>query len=153
MIKIQDLRAIGFFKEFPDTQLAEIVPSCISRIYSKGETVSREDDPATHLYFLSQGMMDVVIQLPGGKPVSALTIRPGEMFGWSGLVKPYRYTSSAIAKEASVVITLEASVVKKLFQKNTELGFKMMEEIASTATARLRDTRKQLLEYIYQQTS
>jgi CRP/FNR family cyclic AMP-dependent transcriptional regulator len=153
MVSLEQLKEIRFFDGFSETQLADIASYCVVKDFAKGDIVSREDDPATHLYFLSKGMLDVLIQLPGGKPVSAITIRPGEMFGWSGLVRPYRFTSSAIALDHSVIITLEAQVVKQMFQKDPELGFEIMERIATIATQRLRDTRQQLLHYIYQQTS
>ena len=153
MVSLIELKGITFFEGFSESQMNEIAAHCILKNYKKGEMVGREEESSTHLYFLSKGMLDVLIQLPGGRPVSALTIRPGEMFGWSGLVRPYRFTSSAVATEDSLIITLEAQIVKQMFQNNPELGFEIMERIASIATQRLRDARQQLLHYIYQQTS
>ena len=153
MVQIDQLKKINFFEGFSPAQLQQIATHCIEKEYSAGEVICQENEPATHLYFLSKGLMDVVIQLPRGNPVTALTIYPGELFGWSALVAPYLFTSSAVTKEPSMVITLEAAILKGLFSTDTELGYEIMARIAATASQRLRETRQQLLLYIYQESS
>ena len=153
MVSVEQLKKVKFFDGFSTTQMEQIASHCIEREYSAGEIICKEDDPATHLYFLSHGLLDVLIQLPRGNPVTALTLYPGELFGWSALVAPFLFTSSALAKERSKVITLEAAILKGLFEKDTDLGYEIMSRIAATATQRLRNTRQQLLHYIYQETS
>ena len=72
-------------------------------------------------------------------------INPGEMFGISALVRPYKYTTRAITSETSQLLELNAVELRALCGKDTALTAEWQSHIAEVTLERLNQTRIQLL--------
>lgn len=70
---------------------------------------------------------------------------PYQSFGWSGIVAPNHYTSSAECDEDSNLLIIPAVPFMKLLEANPESGFKVMQRIAETIADRLRNSRQALM--------
>ena len=60
--------------------------------YKKGAVIFERGGDASHFCVLASG--DVHIEVAEAQEALAVS-RPGEVFGWSALVEPYRYTATA----------------------------------------------------------
>jgi CRP-like cAMP-binding protein len=69
--------------------------------YREGESVFLEGEEAHYFYLLEEGRVDLVVGDP--RETRFLASYPGEIFGWSALIKPHRYLAHARCMAQSVI--------------------------------------------------
>lgn len=147
MINTQTLSQFSLFNGLPESLLTEI--GNISREVSakKGEIVFREGESADKLHFLLNGSVALRVKLtsrPESVTVSFVST-PFQSFGWSGIVSPFHYTSSAECDEDSTLLIIPADPFMKLLEANPESGFLVMRRVTEIIADRLRNSRQALL--------
>lgn len=147
MISADVLSQFGLFQGLPEPLLAEIAAISNETSAKKGDFVFREGEKADKLHFLLNGSVALRVKLtsrPDSVTVSFVS-SPFQSFGWSGVVPPYHYTSSAECDEDSNLLLIPSDPFMKLLEKNPEAGFKVMHRITVIIADRLRNSRQALL--------
>lgn len=150
MISTVSLSQFGLFDGLPESLLKEIAVISSEAAYKKGDFIFREGEKADKLHFLIDGSVALLVNLtsrPESVTVSFISA-PFQSFGWSGVVPPHHYTSSARCDEDSHVLTVSAEPFMKLLEENPESGFKVMRRITVIIADRLRNSRQALLKTI-----
>lgn len=70
---------------------------------------------------------------------------PGEIFGISALIEPYKYTATLRVDKPSHVFEIGASDLRTLCDKDPKLAYGLMQAVAKAAIERLEATRIQLI--------
>ena len=120
-----------------------------------------EGDELRHFYFTVEGEAVIVIDVPNQevthtlselltdeyqtKDVVVIAIRPGEVFGWSALVPPYKATSSGKAAVSCRVIAFDCWKLRQSFEEDCQFGYLMMQKAAQVIRSRLRALRTESL--------
>jgi CRP-like cAMP-binding protein len=150
MISPELLRHYPFFGLLDDSQLNRIAMLAEERQYQSGAVVFREGKPATALYFLLEGSVDLYYTLGGlkhnvvEKGISVGEINPGEPFGISALIEPHVLTATASVAADSRVIEIDAAALRSLFERDRKLAYLFYHQAAKSAIERLHSTRVQL---------
>lgn len=147
MISTHDLSQFTLFNGLPESLLKDIVDICTEVSVQKGDFVFREGEKADKLHFLLSGSIALRVKLtsrPESVTVSFVST-PYQSFGWSGIVSPYHYTSSAECDEDSRLLIIPAEPFMKLMEANPHAGFQVMKRIAEIIADRLRNSRQALL--------
>lgn len=150
MISTETLSQFSLFNGLPEALLNEIVAISKEASYKKDEFVFREGEAADKLHFLINGSIALRVKLtsrPDRVTVSFIST-PYQSFGWSGVVPPYHYTSSAECDEDSNLLIIPAAPFMKLLEQNPESGFKVMQRITVIIADRLRNSHQALLKTI-----
>lgn len=150
MISIDLLSQFGLFQGLPESLLKEIAAISNEVSAQKGDFVFREGEKADKLHFLLSGSIALRVKLtsrPDSVTVSFVS-SPFQSFGWSGVVPPYHYTSSAECDEDSQLLLIPSDPFMKLLEKDTNSGFKVMQRITVIIADRLRNSRQALLKTI-----
>ncbi len=124
--------------------LATLMQHAVPRSFAAGELVFHEGDEAVCACILLAGRIGLLIEAGGGRHVVVDTVRPGELFAWSGVVPPHRYTATAHAVEDSEVAFLCGQELESLCDADPVLGYHVMESIALVAGRRVRDLEVQM---------
>lgn len=150
MISTETLSQFNLFNGLPDTLLKEIAAISQEVAVKKDEFIFREGEKADKLHFLMQGSVALRVKLtsrPESITVSYVS-SPYQSFGWSGVVAPHHYTSSAECDEDSTLLIIPAQPFIEILERNPEYGFKVMKRIAEIIADRLRNSRQALLKTI-----
>ena len=150
MITTETLSQFGLFHGLPEALLNEIAAICSEASYKNDEYVFREGETADKLHLLVKGSVALRVKLtsrPDSVTVSFIST-PFQSFGWSGVVPPFHYTSSAQCDEDSELLTIPAAPFMKLLEQNPEAGFKVMQRITVIIADRLRNSHQALLKTI-----
>lgn len=155
MISPELLRQYRFFGMLTESQLREIAMLTEEETYENGEVIFRAGEPANALYFLLEGSVDLEYAAAGmesagmesasletGLPVGE--INPGEPFGISALIEPYRLTASARTTRRCRALKLDARKLRALFEQDRRVAYLFTVQAAKAAIERLHDTRVQL---------
>lgn len=151
MISPELLRRYPFFRHLGNVQLKAIAMLSNDVTLAQGERVFEADKEAQALFFLMEGRVDLhyVITDPHNVSLHKVFymghINPGEPFGISALIEPYRYTATALANSSCRMIEIGASALRALCEDDNEIAAVLYLHIAKTAIARLQETRIQLI--------
>lgn len=141
------LSQFSLFNGLPESLLKEIAAMSREVPFKKGEFVFHEGESADKLHFLLSGSVALRVKLtsrPDSVTVSFISV-PYQIFGWSGMVAPHHYTSSAQCDEDSNLLITPSEPFMKLLAQHPEHGFNVMLRIAEVISDRLRNSRQALL--------
>jgi CRP-like cAMP-binding protein len=103
----------------------------------KGEAVFREDAPATHVFVLLEGSVQLRLATEKGEYGLVVSkIEEGELFGISPLTGSTRYTASALCAKDAEVLAVEAKPLRELLQQDCMIGFQIMSRVAEAFFSR-----------------
>jgi CRP-like cAMP-binding protein len=151
MVSPELLRRYPFFGRLNDVHLKAIAMLADEVSCSEGQTLFEIDQPADALYLLIEGGIDlhyVIIDRDDSKVRKDFfvgEVNPGEPFGISALIEPYRYTTAAVTTSPSRVLKIEANGLRALCEVDAGIAHILMGHVAKAALSRLQDTRTQLI--------
>lgn len=111
-----------------------------------GTVLFREGSKNNNLYLVRKGRVALEMNVPGRGSVRILTIGPGEMLGWSAVLRDGNMTAAAVVVEDSELLSAPASKLLELCEANRSFGFHLMQRMAHALAHRLVATRLQLLD-------
>jgi CRP-like cAMP-binding protein len=150
MVSPELLRRYTFFGPLKDDQFSAIALITDEIKVASGSTIFEEGQEANNFYLLMDGSVDLTYKSeeeyhPKTKRVFSVgEVNPGEVFGISALLDPYRFNASAHASKDSRVLIIDAAGLRSLMNANTALGFTLMQQVAKATMERLTYTRVQL---------
>jgi len=147
MVSPELLRRYSFFALLNDEQLQSIAMIAQEKSYPKGALLVKENTNAVCLALLLEGDIDLIFSGGGeGAITNALvgSIAPGEPYGVSSLIEPYRYTATAKATMPVKVIEIDGVALRKLVEEDCKMGCIMMRNVAIAVLERLRYTQVEL---------
>jgi CRP-like cAMP-binding protein len=106
----------------------------------------REGDGTTELSILVSGRVAVTEHVSGRGSITLMSSEPGDVFGWTALVPPYRATGTVVSLEPVKVIAIEAAPLRSELEANCDLATGVYPRLAEALARRLEATRKQLLD-------
>lgn len=111
-----------------------------TRALAAGDYLFLLGDSADFLYVVAKGAVDLCLPMTVGAVVKDIPVESattGKALGWSALVKPYRFTLSARATEATEVIGFPRSDLQRLFDASPELGKRFLGNLTELVGVRL----------------
>jgi CRP-like cAMP-binding protein len=106
----------------------------------------REGDETRELSVLIEGRVALTEHVAGRGSVTLMTVEPGDIFGQSALVAPYRATSTVVSLDAVRVVAFDAAELREQIRSDCELTAGIYPKIAEALARRLEATRQQLLD-------
>ena len=140
---------VAVFRGMKDEQKEKVLSLGVKETIPSDTVIFSEGDEALKLYIVEKGRVAVKASLQGGKWAPVCAVSPGEVFGWSCLVPPYRFTASATSLEETIATSFEATKLRDLFTREPGIGYCMMQNVAELITSRLKNVRLELLGIVY----
>jgi CRP-like cAMP-binding protein len=106
----------------------------------------REGDDTKELSVLVEGRVALTEHVAGRGSVTLMTVEPGDVFGWSTLIAPYKATSTVVSLEPVRVIAFDATLLRERVRTDCELAAGIYPKILEALSRRLSATRHQLLD-------
>lgn len=149
MVSIDDLKASHFFQDLKEGYLLKIAKLCREETFETEEVIVNEGDEAKNIYVLIDGGVAIQVHLKKYHYVIISTIEEkGELFGWSALVEPKRYSATVKCLSETKVYAIGGEELDKLFESDPVMGLTFMKKIASLIDKRLNTTRSRLVSSI-----
>ncbi len=130
MAEIDVLRQVETFQSLSDDELLAIGKLITEKRFNYGDRLFKDGDPATHLWIVEEGLIDLRFDLPGRETSEESTlssISENKIIGWSSLVPPYKYKLSAYCVSTQCrVLVIDREPLRDLLSKNPETGYRVM---------------------------
>jgi CRP-like cAMP-binding protein len=150
MISPELLRRYPLFSGLDQTQLNALAMIADQVAVPSGTVLFEEGQPATALYLLIEGSVDLYFTAPGegpqpGREYWVGEINPGELFSISVLIEPYRLTAMARMTTAGSLLEIDGPALRALCELDSRLAYTLMRQVAKTGLERLHATRVQMI--------
>ena len=114
------LHSVPMLSELDLPAIISLMQNFRSKFYLPGEVLFRQKAPATQLYFVKSGSVELVVPELNNHVLSVVS--RGQMFGQVGIVRDQPHEITARATKYVEVLSLEGKTVKELM--GTCLSFK-----------------------------
>lgn len=161
-----DLSFFPFFSDISADRLAEIETFSMLKTYKKDDVVFQCNESARNLFGLVQGKIELTLLFKEEiitkdikhedyistnieilkKPVVIENVLNRDIFGWSALVEPEKMTATAKCHSDCDIAIIPASNLKKLFNKDPELGCLLNSRISVIIAQRLNSRTEKLVD-------
>jgi CRP-like cAMP-binding protein len=111
-----------------------------------GTTLLAEGELAMELGVVLSGRVSLRTLVPERGMVTILTVEPGDIFGQSAIVPPYRSTSSCVAMQPVDVIALNGPRLRAALASDDHLAATIYPRVLNAMARRLSATRLQMLD-------
>ena len=104
----EHIRATWFGSDLPDLSLERL--GAIAREYEAPARTRllREGDETNELSILVDGRIALTEHVAGRGSVTLMSAEPGDVFGWTAIIPPFRATATVVSLEPVKVIAVEA---------------------------------------------
>jgi CRP-like cAMP-binding protein len=106
----------------------------------------REGEETRELSVLIEGRAALTEHVAGRGSVTLMTVEPGDVFGWSVLISPYRATSTVVSLEPVRIVAFDAGRLRERVRSDCELAAGIYPKLLEAIARRLDATRQQLLD-------
>ncbi len=110
--------------------------------FGAGDVLFHRDDPASHLFILAQGEVNIMMDDDGKNVYTGR--RVGEAFGWGSLIDHEIYGGNAVCVTPVVVLKLDRQRLFKLLDGDPESGYLFFRHLSRALGLRLIQAYHQL---------
>jgi CRP/FNR family transcriptional regulator, cyclic AMP receptor protein len=150
--KTATLKQMHFVSDLDEKELALVGKLCQEGNFSSGELCQNQNQALININWIVEGLVGVEYHLEGvaygSKEIILATYKPGDMFGWQGLIKGSVPWSNIRALEPTRVLYAAIPDLLKLCETNQHIGYVLMKNLAILIAGRLRQNRMSTLEAI-----
>ncbi len=144
MVTPELLRGFSQLAELPDDILNKLASIATEKTASVNDTLFGDMDPATAMYLVVKGEVRLCCEIGTGELRTMETVTDGELFAWSSLVEPYRYTSTAVASAQTDLVLFDAATLRTMCADDQDLGYEVLTRIVQLLAGRLGSVRGRL---------
>ena len=150
--RLRVLQESPFFDQIDADHLEFLAAHSQLETFVADEPILEEGAAANRFYVLVQGSVRLSFRRSTSEKTPAqaglnnqLAVRtisePGRTIGWSSMVAPFRYRASAVACEATQLLSLERATLERYCEEHPRFGVLLMKRILWVLGNRLRATR------------
>ena len=140
------LKKSELFSKVSPEEMKVLTPLSQEKTFSTGTIIFSQNAPAERVYLLDHGSVALKTVLSNGLEITyEMITKPGEPFGWSALIEPFRHTTTALCLEDTKAVVFNRKDLYRLFPQHPSLGFKIMRNLSILIAKRLERTRRLLV--------
>lgn len=146
-----ELARFAIFQDLTPEELEALAKLCKATKPKKGEKLFQTGEDATSLFLVCAGEVELrfkVIYYNATVEILLEKKTEGEVFGWSALTHPYKYTLSAYAAEDSELLQMKQADIKSLCEANNHLGYVFTKNLARIISQRFQTLQAALTKEI-----
>lgn len=148
MVNVAELQKINMFKDVSSEHLEQLAKLGQLQIFSARTVLFKENQQVSTLYLLLSGKVLLEKEISSKVNLTLGALKPGFAFGLASLIPGSQSQATAICIESCEAITLQASDLQDLFQRDRELGMVVMQRVAQILRYRLEHRTGQFLKAI-----
>ena len=141
---VEKLEKHELFRLLGPTEMARLSgSSCLVKL-KEGDRVYSEGMPASHLFALIKGRVELRRPTKGGPSLLMDDVMPPGVFGVSSLMGSDRYLLNAECVEESEVLKIESKVLGEILYENPRVGYVTQRRVSEIFFKRYVDTMEKL---------
>jgi CRP-like cAMP-binding protein len=143
---LDELDCLAITEGMPANAIESLARIGVWTSYPAGRVLFHEYDQHRSLHVLCGGTVALEMRVPGHGTQRILSLGRGDLLAWSSILSSGVMTTSAIAMNDVESIDFDAKALLELCERDHEVGYHFMKQVAVALSKRLLATRLQLLD-------
>ncbi len=139
------LRTINIFEELNDEELEKIFKLAKTKLYPAGTLILDEGKRGGALHVIVKGRVRVTKKMELKKDKVITSLGPQSIFGEMSLFDNLPYSANVTAIEETRCMMIPKSGLDDLMSKDLKLAYKLLRQIITVLSQRLRNTNEELV--------
>ena len=144
MVTVNLLHRFPYFAGVNEWILEDIAALSEERVARTGEVLFRDGEPASHLYFVIEGEVDLRYPSGPGQYTTVDTAVAGDLMAWSAVVEPHVIRAMAVVRKNARLVAIKGPELCELMNEDPVLGRGLSSHVAAAAGERLKGVRLQI---------
>ena len=133
------LAALDVVSGFSETELNILGQYVVEAVYEVGDIILEQGTPGEQIYFIVQGQVQVVVDLPDGSEKNKIaTLCPGTIFGEMAVIDQGLHSANVVSETDVICYYLANIELNRLNQEQSEIAHKLMIGFARELSKRIR---------------
>jgi CRP-like cAMP-binding protein len=128
-VETKYLKNYSCFEDLSDKQRMAVAQFTKAECFFPEHILSIEDEPATNLYLLADGEVEVLYAIGESGPARVDRLYKGGIVGCSALVPPFKYSATTRSLTNIEVLIIDAKALRALMEKDCQIGFSIQQHI------------------------
>jgi CRP/FNR family transcriptional regulator, cyclic AMP receptor protein len=142
------LRRISLLRGLDEAELSLIANISELKSYAIGEICQTDGISENRVHLIYEGRAGVIVRVPNisyaSNEIIPDTLGPGDVFGWSTLIKGVPWSTLRVLEPLKVVFVNTEDLLN-LCENNNHLGYIIMKNLASLIASKFRRNRMSVL--------
>lgn len=138
---INMIRRLPFFDSFQPEDIEYFAPHLSLRQVKEGTTLFVEGDMGNYLFFIIEGVMEIMLNADNRQQKIVATYGPGASVGEMAMIDEYERSATVRATTDCEILILTKSKFDELLEANPKVGIKILKGLARNISLRLRATQ------------
>ena len=142
---VDAVAGLPIFAGLSREELERLADMAVEETFPAGSAVFSEGEPAGDLYVMLDGRVTLCMRVPGQPDTCFLSLRSGELLGWSALLARPRVATARVMRPTKL-LRFPRSDLLELCETDHHVGYAIMRQAFEEIAERLQTTRLQLLD-------
>ncbi|HLR87335.1 MAG TPA: cyclic nucleotide-binding domain-containing protein [Wenzhouxiangella sp.] len=131
------LKQSGFFSDLDAGHIDWLARHASDKRFDDGKLLARQGDRADQFFLVIEGELVVEVPALTGPSLTITRLGPGDIFGWSWLIEPYKWHFNGRAEESSRVLEFDGAAIMKHCQADSTFGYELLRRFSGLMGVRL----------------
>jgi CRP-like cAMP-binding protein len=136
--------ALSFLSHFSNSNVDWILSNAVSRTILSDGILIKEREFAQNIYFVTDGLFDVVVIDINGQPSRVAQMGPGSVLGEMSWLDELPASATVRAAESSAVLALNVELLTQKITEDLQFSAELYRALAREVSLRLRQTNDQV---------
>lgn len=132
---------LPFFEAFETDEIKRFAQNFSLQNIKEGAVLFKEDDIGDYLFFIIDGVMEIVVKATNKQNEVIATCSSGASIGEMSLLDEYERSATVRAFTDCEILVLTKSKFDSIVAKHPDLGVKVLKGLAKNISKRLRGTQ------------
>ena len=142
----QILMELRFTSELSDEDQRKLAGISRLQDFPQGATIFTAGSDHKDVYVIRSGRVEICMSIPARGCLPVLTLEAGDLVGWSSILRQGEMTATVVALEDTQTVAIDAADLRDLCEQDHDIGYQIMQRIATALSQRLVACRLQVLD-------
>jgi len=134
------LKQVPLFADIADADVNALAKDLVALRFRQGQAIFHQGDPGQVLYLIQTGQVRIFVTGDEGQETSVNICGPGDIFGELAVIDGLPRSASAVAMEATVMLTLSRELFREHMRRSPQLALNFLK----TLSVRVRYSTRQM---------
>jgi CRP-like cAMP-binding protein len=142
----RQLEGVEFFGDLESEHRQWLAEHATERRFDDGQLLARHGDTADRFFLVLEGELVVEVPALTGPSLEVTRLGSGKIFGWSWLIKPYRWHFNARAAGPTRVLDFDGLAILKRAEDEPKFGYALLRRFSALMGTRLEAAQRKMMD-------
>ncbi len=135
-----------FFADLSEEHINWLAGQAEETRFDADQLVARQGERADRFFLLLEGSLGVEIPAIAGPKLEVTQLGPDQIFGWSWLIRPFKWHFNARALEPTRALDFDGKAILEHCEEDPEFGYALLKMFSYLMATRLESAQRKMMD-------